>query len=177
MKILETKRLILRTMEPSDFSALCKTLQDAQAMTAYEHAFSDAEVHQWLDRQIQRYRDDGFGLWAVLLNENGEMIGQCGVTMQNCDGKWVKEVGYLFERACWHHGYATEAAAACRDYAFKQLGADEVYSIIRDTNIVSQNVAKRNGMTVRGQFVKHYYNVDMPHLIFSIRRPEWETAR
>lgn len=177
MKILETERLVLRTMDQSDVPALCRTLQDEKAMVAYEHAFSDAEVHQWLDRQLQRYQDDGFGLWAVLLKETGEWIGQCGITMQDCGGKWVKEVGYLFERAYWHHGYATEAAVACRDYAFEQLGADEVYSIIRDTNTASQNVAKRNGMTVRGQFVKHYYNVDMPHLIYSIRRSEWETAR
>ena len=76
------------------------------------------------------------------------------------------------QRAAWHKGYATEAARACRDYAFQVLGFREVYSIIRDSNLASQAVARRNGMAVRGSMVKHYYGLDMPHLIFSVRRDE-----
>lgn len=168
--ILETERLMLREMNQEDYEALCRMLQDEEVMYAYEHAFEEEEAHQWLDRQIQRYQEFGYGLWAVILKENGEMIGQCGITRQECDGKTVLEVGYLFEKAYWHHGYATEAAAACKEYAFEKLGAKEVYSIIRDNNQASQNVAKRNGMECRGMFVKHYYHMDMPHLIFSAKR-------
>lgn len=168
--ILETERLMLREMNQEDYEALCRMLQDEEVMYAYEHAFEEEEAHQWLDRQIQRYQEFGYGLWAVILKENGEMIGQCGITRQECDGKMVLEVGYLFEKAYWHCGYATEAAAACKEYAFEKLGAKEVYSIIRDNNRASQNVAKRNGMECRGMFVKHYYNMDMPHLIFSAKR-------
>ncbi len=135
--ILETERLVLREMTPGDFAALCRTLQDAEAMYAYEGVFSDTEVREWLDRQLSRYRSDGFGLWAVELSGTGELIGQCGLTWQEFDGGRVMEVGYLFERAFWHHGYATEAARACRDYAFDVLGAEEVFSIIRDTNAAS----------------------------------------
>lgn len=169
-KILETGHLMLREMEQSDYVALCRMLQDRKVMYAYEHAFSDEEAHQWLDRQLQRYREFGYGLWAVVLKEENRMIGQCGITRQDCDGKTVLEVGYLFEKAYWHRGYAAEAAIACKEYAFDQLGADEVYSIIRDNNLASQQVAKRNGMECRGMFVKHYYNMDMPHLIFSVRK-------
>ena len=140
-------------------------------MYAYEGVFSESEVQEWLDKQLQRYKSHGFGLWAVILKENGEMIGQCGLTMQDYDGKQVLEVGYLFQKAFWHKGYATEAANACKEYAFDKLNADEVYSIIRDTNISSQNVAKRNGMSVCGAFNKNYRNVHMPHLVLSVRRP------
>ena len=52
----------------------------------------------------------------------------------------------------------------------RELGLDEVCSIIRDNNLASQAVAKRNGMTVTGRLVKHYYGMDMPHLVFSVRR-------
>jgi RimJ/RimL family protein N-acetyltransferase len=92
--------------------------------------------------------------------------------LQELYGNQVLEIGYLFERAHWHNGYAIEAAIACREYAFNALGAREVYSIIRDTNFASMNVAIRNGMTVRGRFTKHYYGVDMPHYIFSVKGVE-----
>lgn len=167
--ILETERLYLREMNQEDFPSLCKILQDKDVMYAYEHAFDDDEAQGWLDKQIMRYRQYGFGLWAVILKETGEMIGQCGLTMQDCNNKQVLEVGYLFQKAFWHKGYASEAAIACKKYAFEVLHADEVFSIIRDTNIASQNVAKRNGMTVTDRFIKHYYGVDMPHLVFSIK--------
>lgn len=168
--ILETERLYLREMNQEDFPSLCKILQDKDVMYAYEHAFDDAEAQGWLDKQFMRYRQYGFGLWAVILKETGEMIGQCGLTMQDCNNKHVLEVGYLFQKAFWHKGYASEAAIACKKYAFEVLNANEVFSIIRDTNIASQNVAKRNGMTITDRFIKHYYGVDMPHLVFSIKR-------
>lgn len=98
------------------------------------------------------------------------MIGRCGDTMQDCDGVRVPEVRYLLERAHWHRGYAAEAAAVCRDYAFTPLGFDEVFSIIRDTNLASQRVAQPISMEPREMFVEHYYGVDMPHIYFSIRR-------
>lgn len=56
------------------------------------------------------------------------IIGRCGDTMQDCDGVRVPEVRYLLERAHWHRGYAAEAAAVCRGYAFTPLGFDEVFS-------------------------------------------------
>ncbi len=72
-------------------------------------------------------------------------------------------MGYLFERLYWHKGYAIEAAAACKKYAFEELKADEVCSIIRDTNTASQNVAIKNGMVIVDTWTKHYRGVDMPH--------------
>ena len=170
--ILETPRLILREMTQTDYPALAEILQDREAMFAYEHAFSDEETQAWLDRMLERYRTDGFGLWAVVRKQSGEMIGQCGLTWQNFDGKRVLEIGYLFQRKLWKKGYAIEAARACKHYAFETLQADEVFSIIRDNNVASMNVAIRNGMTVRGRFVKHYYGIDMPHCAFSVRRGE-----
>ena len=61
--ILETERLYLREMNQSDFASLCRILKDDETMYAYEGAFSDDEVREWLDRQIARYQKWGFGLW------------------------------------------------------------------------------------------------------------------
>ena len=170
--ILETERLALRRLRRADYADLCLMLKDEEVMYAYEHAFEDWEAADWLDRQLMRYEKYGFGLWAVILKETGELIGQCGLTMQEAGEREVLEVGYLFRKDFWHCGYALEAAAACRDYAFEKLGAEEVYSIIRDTNAPSRAVAERTGMTVCGSIVKHYYGMDMPHLLYRISRSE-----
>ena len=168
--ILETKRLILREMTQDDLPALQGILQDEETMYAYNGAFDEAETQAWLDRQLSRYAQYGFGLWAVVLKESGGMIGQCGLTMQPWRGDEVLEVGYLFNRAFWHHGYATEAARGCMEYAFDRLGAREVCSIIRETNLPSRRVAKRNGMTVRDTWVKHYRGIAMPHVRYCAAR-------
>lgn len=139
-------------------------------MYAYNGAFTDEETRAWLDRQFARYREYDFGLWAVVLKETGEMIGQCGLTMQPWKERQILEIGYLFQKAYWHQGYATEAARACKEYAFTKLDADEVFSVIRDTNIASQNVALRNGMAIVDTWVKHFRGVDMPHYLYSVKR-------
>ena len=168
--ILETGRLILREMTAADFEPLCGILQDPEVMYAYEHAFTDEEVQNWLGNQLRRYREDGFGLWAVIRKENGAFIGQTGLTMQDIGDRQVVEVGYLFRKDAWGRGYATEAARACKEYAFSRLDIPEVWSIIRDTNAASQAVAKRNGMAPAGSIVKHYYGMDMPHILYKVSR-------
>lgn len=171
--IFESPRLYTREMVASDLRALSRILQDPQTMYAYEHAFSDEETIEWFDRQIDRYRKDGHGLWALIHKDTDEMIGQCGLTYQDFAGESVLEIGYLLRRDCWHQGFAVEAANAAKKYAFASLDVDEVYSIVRDNNIASMNVAIRNGMTIKGRFIRHYYGVDMPHYGFSIRRAEY----
>jgi RimJ/RimL family protein N-acetyltransferase len=135
-------------------------------MYAYEHAFSNEEVNNWYNKQQERYHLNGHGLWAVLHKETNAFLGQCGLTIQQVDAEDYLEIGYLFKKEHWCQGYATEAAQACKKYAFEVLQAKKVYTIIRNTNIPSQNVAKRLGMTKVKEIVKHYYNIDMPHYLF-----------
>lgn len=172
---LETPRLLMREMTWDDLPALRSILGDPETMTAYEGTFDEDMMLEWMERMLQRYTDDGFGLWAVTLrdaqDESDVMIGQCGLTRQHIMGDDVVEVGYLFNRSFWHKGYAIEAATACRDHAFSTLEVNRLYAQVRDTNVASMNVAIRLGMTVRGRFIKQYRGVDMPHLAFAVDRP------
>lgn len=164
--ILETERLVLRPLTWEDRRDLCEILQDRKTMYAYEHAFSDEEVDQWLENQLRSYREDGCGLWAAVSRESGALVGQIGLTLQSWEGRQVPEVGYLLKRRFWGMGYATEGARGCMDYAFERLGLLWVCSIIRDNNLPSQRVAQRNGMIPKGRIIKHYYNMDMPHTVW-----------
>ena len=81
-KILETERLYLRRMTREDYPDLCRMLQDEEVMYAYEHAFSHREAREWLERQLARYEQYGFGLWAVVRRGTEEHISECGLTKQ-----------------------------------------------------------------------------------------------
>lgn len=168
---LETERLILREMTQADLEALCAILCDAEVMTAtYETPFSREEAQGWLDRHLKRYETLGFGLWAVVRKETGEMIGQCGLTLQHWEGEEVLEIGYLFQKAYWHQGYAAEAAMACKEYAFSVLKAPRVCSMVRDTNLAAQRVARRIGMEEIARSVKKFRGTDMTFLLYAVRR-------
>ena len=166
--ILETERLYLREMNQSDFEDLAEILQNSRVMYAYEHDFSDNDVQEWLDRQITRYEKYGFGLWAVILKNTDEMIGQAGLTMQPYKDTEVLEIGYLLKERFWHYGYASEAANGCKKYAFEQLNRDKVYSIIKSDNYASMKVAKSMGMKKEDEFMTQYYNGKMLHYLYSV---------
>lgn len=172
-RMLNTARLDLRPLEMSDLDALHTVLGDPIAMTAYKRSFTRDESAEWIANQLRRYETDGFGLWAVELRETGAFIGDCGITLQQIENDTVVEVGYHLIRDYWHKGYATEAAAACVDWAFTNLDTDEVYAKVRETNTPSRAVAERLGMRIRRPFTVVYRGEEMPHNAFAISRAEW----
>lgn len=169
-RILKTERTYLRELAWEDYDDLCEILQDEKTMYAYEHAFSDEEVRNWLNNQFRRYENFGFGLWAMVDRNTNCFIGQIGLTMQNVENEQELEIGYLLKRKFWHKGYATEGAIACKEYAFNVLNKNRVVSTIRDNNYASQHVAERVGMKIEKQFTKHYYNMDMIHYLYVINK-------
>ena len=101
---LETERLLLREMTEADLPDLCEILQDPRVMTAYEGPFPIEEVRSWLSRQQERYARDGFGLCAVVRKQDGLLVGQAGLTLQDTPQGRKVEIGYLFKYACWRSG-------------------------------------------------------------------------
>ena len=98
--ILETKRLLLREMNPDDYQALFLVFGDPETMRHYPHTFDGQHVKDWIERNMNRYQKDSFGLWAVCLKETGELIGDCGLTLQNIHGEILPEIGYHIRRNC-----------------------------------------------------------------------------
>lgn len=160
--ILETPRLRLREFTPEDADALALVLSDAETMRYYPVLFDRAGVEEWISRNRRRYSANGHGLWAMILKSTGELIGDCGVTVQPVDGIDELEVGYHLRRDHWGHGYATEAAQACRNWAFENRSAEYVISLIRPENLPSRRVAERNGMTLWKEVIWR----DLPHCVY-----------
>ena len=151
-RVLETERLYLRNMNMDDYEALHAVLADPEIMQHYPYSFDETRVKDWIRRNMNRYEKDGFGLWAVCLKENDEMIGDCGLTLQNIDGKMLPEIGYHIRRDCQRKGYAKEAAAAVRDWAFENTDYPALYSYCKYTNEPSYKTAEAIGM----HFEKEY---------------------
>ena len=175
--IFETKRLYAKKLTADSIFDLKKMLQDPRVMYAYEGVFDDEMTEAWLNKMLWRYDEYGFALNGIYLKTTDEMIGQCGITMQEYQNSLVHEVGYLFCADFWHQGYATEAAKAARDYAFTVLKAPRVFAFVRDTNTASMNVARRCGLKAIDIIIKHYRNVTMTHIVFDLTQKEWSLLK
>ena len=144
--VLETKRLLLREMNPDDYEALYAVLADPDIMQLYPYAFDEKRVRGWIERNMDRYKENGFGLWAVCLKDTGELIGDCGLTLQNIHGEKLPEIGYHIRRDCQRKGYAGEAAMAVRNWAFQNTDYPALYSSCKHTNTPSIRTAESIGM-------------------------------
>ena len=168
--MIKTERLLLREYTMSDFEALYSILSDPITMQYYPHPYDEAYTRKWIDWNLKNYEKYGFGLWAVDLKDGG-FIGDCGLTMQNIDGKELPEIGYHIHRDCWHRGYAKEAAHAVRDWAFANTEYDELFSYMNKANQASIATALSNGMTKRKEFT----DANGEELcVCSITRSEWK---
>ena len=126
--VIESPRLMLRELTDDDFAALYAVLADPVSMRYYPYVFDEARVRAWIQRNIDRYRTLGFGLWAVCLRETGELIGDCGLTMQPINGQMLPEIGYHIRRDQQRNGYAVEAAKAVQ----RGEGIEKVLEIAED---------------------------------------------
>lgn len=172
--MIETERLFLREMTAEDYDALYKVLTDTEIMKHYPYAFDEAKVREWIDRNIGRYRIFGFGLWAVCLKETGEMIGDCGLTMQLIGGVIKPEIGYHIRRDCQRRGYASEAARAVRDWTFENTPFKIIYSYMKYTNIPSAMTAQAYGCCQVDEFEDEVNEITK---VFALTKEEWKRLK
>lgn len=172
--ILETERLTLREYIQADYDALYPILSDPETMRYYPRPYDGAGVQRWLDWNFDNYKKYGFGLWAAVLTETGEFLGDCGVTMQQIDGKELPEIGYHIRRERWRQGLGSEAARAVRDWAFTHTDFPCLYSYMNARNLPSRATAAANGM----RLIKEYFDSRWGDMAaYAISRQEWEETR
>lgn len=169
-KIIETERLILRELTEQDFDALFAVLGDPEVMQHYPNVLDENKVREWINRNIERYQIFSFGLWAVVLKETGELIGDCGLTMQQIGGKIKPEIGYHIRKDMQKKGYGSEAAKAVRDWAFYNTPFNILYSYMKHTNVGSYRTAMAAGMKIVEEFPDEVNGITK---VYAITREEW----
>ena len=164
--VLVTERLVLREMVLADLDFVASMLADPEVMRYWPRCYTRAEAEAWVRRQRERYRRHGHGYWLALDKATGQPVGQAGLLLSKVEGRMEAALGYIVHRSFWRRGYATEAAAACRDYAFDHANKDRVIALVRPENVPSQRVALKIGMRPEGSAQYEGFL----HLIFAIRK-------
>ena len=169
MKILETKRLILRHLELTDLEALFALYSDPEVKRYIPDApLTLAEAKKELEWFLNGHpKQPELGLWATIHKETGQFIGRCGLLPWEIDGRSEVEVAYLIDKAHWGQGLGTEAAQAILDYGFENLRLSRLICLIERENSASMRVAEKIGMTLEREGADEHG----PFLLFSKNRP------
>jgi RimJ/RimL family protein N-acetyltransferase len=147
--VARTARLTLRELTLDDTDSLFAVLGDPIAMAHYPAPKTRPETEAWIGWARDSYATIGFGLWALERTADGAFIGDCGPMLQPVEGELVPEIGYHVVRPEWGHGYATEAATACRDLVLGRFGFDRAVSIVAPANLASRRVAEKVHQSMR----------------------------
>jgi RimJ/RimL family protein N-acetyltransferase len=157
LKTLETERLVLRAPVPEDAEPLAPMYADQEVMRylGEGRTLTREDTERSVERMIEAWKADGYGLFTTVRKEDDVVIGRVGLIVWNpetwqttrasAEGPKELEVGYTIGRPYWGKGYATEAAAAARDFALQQLGAHRLIAMIIHGNDASENVARKLG--------------------------------
>ena len=172
--VIKTENLMLGEFTHEDFPALFEIFSDPETMRHYPKPFDENRTKDWIEWNLQNYEEYGFGLWAVVLRETDEFIGDCGLTIQNIDGESLPEIGYHIHKNHWRKGFGSEAASEVRDWAFMNTEYDCLYSYMKYTNIGSCSTAIAIGMRKVKEYPDEKNEISYA---YAIKREEWEKLK
>jgi RimJ/RimL family protein N-acetyltransferase len=157
---LETERLVLRKPTLDDLDGYAELWADPEIVRYLSGTtLPRDQVPKAIERMLGQWEQHGVGLFSVLRKDDGLLVGRVGYLLwdtarwvnamhEQLDGDLELEIGWTIARELWGQGYATEAALACRDHAFRELGRDRVISLIAPENVASIRVAEKIGETL-----------------------------
>lgn len=150
--VIETNRLVLMEYEQGDATILYEILSNPVTMSFWPAPFTKEQADKWVETNITRYKENGFGRWSVILKENSQVIGDCGIIVSEIDGNLENDLGYIIHHPHWRKGFAYEAADACKNYALKQRGLGRLCANMPFDHGASRKVAEKLGMKKEKEF-------------------------
>lgn len=169
-----TPRLLLRPIEMQDFEAWADFMADPEATRFLGGAQPRALAWRGFMTVAGAWHMQGFSMFSVIERSTQRWVGRLGPWMP--EGWPGTEVGWGIIRECRGRGYAVEGAAAAIDWAFDELGWDEVIHAIDARNTASQAVARKLGSEQRGHgFLPA--PIDIPVEIWAQSRSAWRARR
>jgi RimJ/RimL family protein N-acetyltransferase len=184
MTDLSTDRLLLRQWRESDREPFAAMNADPAVMEHFTELQTREQSDALIDRNTPAIDERGWGLWALELRETGEFIGFTGLSVPSFEAHFMPavEIGWRLTKGAWGNGYATEAAKAALAHGFGPAGLDEIVSFTATTNVPSQRVMQRIGMT--HDEAGDFDHVRLPaghrlqrHVLYRIDRAQWEATR
>jgi len=154
LRILETSRLRLRRLQPKDVDALVELRCDSEVTRFMGGPRDDEKIRPVLIEDSADPLAETYDLWPVVEKATGTVIGRCGLTGKDVDGREEIELVYVLAKRAWGRGYATEIAGALRDHAFGSMGLSRLISLIEPENAASERVAVKVGMTLEKSGVR-----------------------
>ena len=145
---LQTERLLLRPLGPGDRDTTHAYAGDRGNARYMLHLPNDTleETVAFLAMVSADWAKEAPENYEFAITLDGRHIGAISVTRYEGGADW--ELGWILHRDYWGHGYATEAAAAIRDFAFQQLGVQKLVAHCDARNRGSFRVMERIGMTL-----------------------------
>ncbi len=169
----QTERLKFRLLTPADYNDWLPLFDNPETclFLGMDESFSPKECcDKWFEKSLGRYEKKTGGMNVLVCKQSGKMVGQCGLLIQEIEGKQFMEIGYSILPQFWGKGYASEAATKCKHFAFENNFTDALISMVHVDNIGSETVAKKNGMS---QF-RHIPNyLGQPMNLFRITKEEY----
>jgi RimJ/RimL family protein N-acetyltransferase len=161
----QTARLQLRQWQDRDRDPFAAMGADPQVMEHFPALLDREASNAMVDRLQALIADRGWGLWAVELSATQEFIGFVGLHTPQAELPFSPciEVGWRLATDYWGKGYATEAAQAALKVGFEVLELSEIVSFTALSNVRSQAVMQRLGMTHSGTF--EHPNIPIGHLL------------
>ena len=150
MNILETDRLILRRLLPSDLDSLFALYRDQDIRRYFpDGTLTYEETKEELDWFLNGHPTHAeLGLWATVHKETNQFIGRCGLLPWTIEQRPQVEVAYLLAKEYWGQGLGTEAAQGILHYGFERLNLSRLICMIHPENQASIKVALKIGMTL-----------------------------
>ena len=176
LEVLQTERLRLRRYRKDDADDAYRLMSDPRVMRYYPELLDRDKTARMIDGALRAYEKFGYSVLVVERLDDGAFLGHVGLLhWDDVDGREDVEVAYMLLPDAWGCGYATEAARACRDWAFENLSADRVVSFIAVENEPSIRVAERNGMKRTKRLDKN--RLGQPIYVYAIDRVDWESEK